>query len=140
MWLNDAGRMVDSEWLNTPRIRSQVGLDGYIVMPNHIHGILVVVDMGRGVLRYAPTTFRSPSQTVGAIVRGFKSAVTRRVNEIRQTPGTPVWQRNYYEHVIRAEDELDRIRRYIEDNPRMWEMDRENPLAQKTRGKESWQV
>jgi hypothetical protein len=54
--------------------------------------------------------------------------------------GAPVWQRNYYEHVIRAGDELDRIRRYIEDNPRMWEMDRENPLAQKTKGKESWLV
>jgi REP element-mobilizing transposase RayT len=131
MRLNDLGRVVDSEWLKTPRMRPQVELDEYIVMPNHFHAILVVVDMGRGVLPYAPT-LRSPSRTVGAIVRGFKSAVTKRINQIRRTPGLPVWQRNYYEHVIRNEGELTRIREYIVDNPSQWALDRENPALGQT--------
>ena len=77
-------------------------------------------------MQYAPT-FRSPSQTVGAIVRGFKSAVTKRINTIRGTPGLPFWQRNYYERVIRNEDELDRVRQYIANNPLQWALDQENP-------------
>jgi len=74
------------------------------------------------------------------IVRAFKTFSSRHINKWRGTPGMPVWQRNYYEHVIRGGDQLDRIRRYIEDNPRMWEMDRENPGAQKATGDESWLV
>src|SRR3990170_162851 len=131
MRLNDLGRVVDSEWLKTPRMRPQVELDEHVVMPNHFHAILVVVDMGRGVLQYAPT-LRSPSLTVGAIVRGFKSAVTKRINQIRQTPGVAVWQRNYHEYVIRSEGELVRIRQYIADNPAQWELDRENPAVRET--------
>jgi REP element-mobilizing transposase RayT len=64
---------------------------------------------------------------LGAIVGQYKSAVTKRINRIRKTPGTPVWQRNYYEHIIRNEDELRRIREYIRLNPMKWELDRENP-------------
>ena len=141
MWLNDMGHAVEAEWLNTAHIRPQVELGAYVVMPNHFHAIVVIVDNGRdvlagrgilddrGVSEYAPTEFRSPSQTIGAIVRGFKSAVTKRINAIRGTPGLPVWQRNYYEHVIRNDDELDRIRQYIVDNSVQWAMDRENPMA-----------
>ena len=65
--------------------------------------------------------------SLGAIVRAFKSATTRRINQIRNTLGQPVWQRNYYEHIIRNEDELDLIRGYIVDNPLRWHLDRENP-------------
>ena len=104
MRLNDAGRMVDSEWLNTPRIRPQVELDGYIVMPNHVHGIICVVDDGRGTARRAPTVERFGCPVPGSlptIVRAFKSAATKQINTLRGTPGTPVWQRNYYEYVIR---------------------------------------
>ena len=73
-------------------------------------------------------SFRSPDAgTLGAIVRAFRSAVTRRVNVLRQTPGRAVWQRSFYEHVIRDEDELRRVRTYIAGNPRRWEIDRENP-------------
>jgi REP element-mobilizing transposase RayT len=64
---------------------------------------------------------------LGAIVGSFKSAVTKWVNENRATPGAPVWQRNYYEHVIRDEGDLERIREYIATNPLRWEMDEENP-------------
>ena len=130
--LNAFGQIVKSEWINTLSVRPQVGLDEYVVMPNHIHGILVTVNTGRGVLQYAPTArqgapFVSPSQTIGAIVRGFKSIATKRINALRHTPGMPVWQRNYYEEIIRDEHDLARIRQYIQDNPSKWPEDVENP-------------
>ncbi len=90
----------------------------------------MIMDHGRGVLQYAPTTttsrFNSPSQTIGAIVRGFKSAVTKRINSLRGTPGQPVWQRNYYEHIIRDERSLHHIQQYVDNNPQRWHMDRYN--------------
>jgi len=97
-------------------------------MPNHLHGI-IMINSGRGVLQYAPTEspFRSPSQTIGAIIRGFKSATTKKINKYTNTPGKPVWQRNYYDRIIRDEDELNRIREYIIFNPAKWEGDKENP-------------
>ncbi|MEW6601080.1 MAG: hypothetical protein AB1499_08925 [Nitrospirota bacterium] len=83
----------------------------------------------RGVACYAPTDagLRSPSQTIGAIVRGFKSAVTKAINISRDNPGMPVWQRNYFERVIRDANELFRIREYIRFNPVQWDMDEDNP-------------
>ncbi len=124
MVLNDAGNIVQKEWGNTEQIRNNVNLDEHIVMPNHIHGIIVIC---RGVLQYAPTnSFRSPSQTLGAIIRGFKSAVTKQINQSRNTPGKPVWQRNYHEHVIRGETDLRRIRDYIQNNPINWQNDEYN--------------
>lgn len=127
MQLKNFGQIVSGEWLRTPQLRPNIVLDVFIVMPNHLHAILIIE--GRGVLPYAPapTNFRSPSQTVGAIVRGFKSAVTKQVNEMRNTPGLEVWQRNYYEHIIRNENERNLIRQYIVYNPQKWEFDRENP-------------
>ena len=131
MRLNSIGKAVEEEWLKTPILRPNVGLDEYVVMPNHLHGIVMMTDCGRGVLRYAPTLsrFSSPSQTFGAIVRGFKSAPTKRINRLRGTPGQPVWQRNYYEHIIRDERSLHRIQQYVDNNPQRWHMDRYNPEA-----------
>ena len=137
MQLNEYGRIAETEWLQTAAVRSNVELDEYIIMPNHIHGILVIINNGRGVLQYAPTeerSFRSPTQTIGAIVRGFKSATTKHINIKRDTPRYPVWQRNYYEHIIRNENELNRIRQYIIENPIRWEEDPENPENIKLRG------
>ena len=64
-------------------------------------------------------------------MRGFKSTVTKQINIIRQNPGSPVWQRNYYERVIRNDAELDRAREYIINNPLKWELDKENPANAK---------
>jgi len=128
MWLNKYGRIILEEWIKTENIRANVRMDFYVVMPNHVHG-LIVINHRRGVLQYAPTKtkFQSPSQTVGAIVRGFKSVTTKRINQIRYTPGLPVWQRNYYEHVIRNKVKLNKIREYIQNNSLKWHLDRENP-------------
>jgi REP element-mobilizing transposase RayT len=131
MRLNDAGRIVVAEWMKTAEIRSGIELDACVVMPNHFHGIFVVSD-GRGTARRAPTVERFGQPVPGSIptvIRAFKSAVTKRINEMRQIPGEPLWQRNYYEHVIRNDDELNRIRQYIIDNPAKWDMDKENPHA-----------
>jgi REP element-mobilizing transposase RayT len=95
-------------------------LDEWIIMPNHLHGLLILselCDVGAGHAR--------PLQT---IVGSFKSAAAKRINEIRGTPGTAVWQRNYYEHVVRDESALNRIREYIMANPARWADDPENLL------------
>ncbi|MCI5129741.1 MAG: hypothetical protein D3907_14935, partial [Candidatus Electrothrix sp. AUS3] len=128
--LNDAGRIVTEEWLKTPVIRTEIELDEWVVMPNHFHGIAVITDadvrlqtddrfIGRcsgrqsdrptGQPPDAPTG--SKPKSVGAMIAGFKSSVTSRVNVYRQSPGSKVWQRNYWDHIIRNETELDALRR-----------------------------
>lgn len=108
--------------------------DAFHAGPNHIHGIITINDghgpNGRSVLQYAPTSpqmknlFRSPSQTIGAIVRGYKSSVTKKINVLRNCPGCPVWQRNYYEHIIRDNKSYQRISQYIINNPEKWQDDK----------------
>ena len=114
-------------------------LDMSIVMPNHVHAIVVVTDGGDhrpGTACRAPTSpeqFGRPVRgSIATIVRSFKSAVTRRVNEIHGTPGDGLWQRGYYEHVIRDEAELRRIRDYVDTNPQEWKFDQENPHGSTT--------
>lgn len=121
MFLNDSGDIIQQEWTKTPVIRPNIRLDEFVIMPNHIHGIIIIeYSMGRGVLQYAPTKFQSPSQTIGAIVRGFKSTVTKQINTIRNTPLKQVWQRNYYEQIIQTDADLNRVREYIVNNPKQW--------------------
>ena len=149
MVLNDIGKIVAGEWMKTGAIRNNVALDKWVVMPNHFHGILVVDD-GRGTAHRAPTVeqFGQPvSGSIPTIIRSFKSAVTKRINEIRKTPGEKLWQRNYYERIIRNENELNHIREYIANNPMKWKLDRGNPdkgmgnagIPQK-RMDEPWQI
>ncbi len=144
MRLNPAGRLVADEWMKTAIIRHEIELDEWVVMPNHFHGILAIVDgCCRGDPPVAPKIDRpmttpwtgdppvAPTgpkpRSVGAVMAGFKSAVTKRVNEWRNTPGAKLWQRNYWEHVIRNESELNRIREYIRHNPAKWELDKLHP-------------
>ncbi len=104
MILNKFGKIARDVWLKTKEIRTNVELDEFIIMPNHIHGIIIITEHlnGGGELQFAPTKteFKSPSNTLGAIIRGYKSAVTKKINIINKTPGKPVWQRNYYERII----------------------------------------
>ncbi len=92
-------------------------------MPNHFHGIVFLLDDRRGGSRTAPTK-RKP---LGRLIGAFKTVSTQRINEIRNTPGSPVWQRNYYEHVIRNETDLEEIREYIQNNPLEWLEDENHP-------------
>jgi putative transposase len=121
MNLNEWGTIVRDEWIKTGQLRSNITLDEYVVMPNHWHGI-IRIDACRGTARCAPTAtarqFGSmDADSIPSIIRAFKSAVTCRINALRKTPCVPVWQRNYYEHIIRNERELTKCRQYILDNP-----------------------
>ena len=138
MHLNENGRIVDIEWAKTNDKRNNVVLDTYVVMPNHFHGIVILIDTCGGTARCAPTTKtcngrnyrkfgKMISGTLPAIIRSFKSAVTKHINELRSEQGVPVWQRNYYEHIIINEKELNQIREYVISNQLGWELDEENP-------------
>jgi putative transposase len=109
-------------------------------MPNHLHGVVVINDMGRGGSRTAPTMDIAGPKPLGRLIGAFKTVSTKQINALRGTPGSTLWQRNYYEHVICGEAELDRVRRYVKDNPLMWDMDQENPGRQAGGERESWQV
>jgi len=136
--LNAFGEIVADEWLRTALVRDNVSLDAFVIMPNHLHGIIVITHhkvvaptLRRGDPAgrpYMPKRSHGPaSGSIGAITSQFKSRSTKRINASRGTPSTPVWQRNYYEHVVRDEDELNAIRQYIVDNPASWEADDSNP-------------
>ena len=123
------GEIVAEEWLNTAVIRPYVTLDEFTVMPNHFHGILWLLRDEQGTARRAPTMERFGKPVKGSlptIIGAFKAAVTRRINALRNSGKGEVWQRGYYEHVIRDDASLNRIREYIINNPLNWEFDREN--------------
>ncbi|MCR4439467.1 MAG: transposase [bacterium] len=135
MRLNALGEMVREEWFKTARIRPYVPLraDEFVVMPNHIHGIIWIVDVG-ATRRVAPTSVGHTKRPcgpvpspIGAIVCQFKSAVTKRTNALSNTYGVSLWQRNYYEHIIRNDKTLEVIRQYIAENPLRLHLDRYNP-------------
>jgi len=129
MVLNDVGRMVAESWLWLGQRYDHVDLDAWVIMPNHLHGIIVLHN-GRGGSRTAPTEKRKP---LGRLIGAFKTVSTQRINEIRNTPGGKLWQRNYYEHIIRHDESLNRIRQYIMTNPGKWDQDRENPFGWRKR-------
>jgi len=148
--LSEVGKIVEEEWLRTAELRPYVLLDEYVIMPNHFHALLEIIADSpipenthdeenalfdrRGVARYAPTgseerfsAISSKPQSLGTIIRSFKSAVTKRINELHGKSNEPFWQRNYYEHGIRSDKSLEKIREYIKENPLMWSEDEDNP-------------
>ena len=153
---NAFGEIVREEWFHTAEVRANVLLYDYefVVMPNHIHGIIRIMDAPADARsgdpagaqrRCAPTDDKRPHVkpgSLGAIVRSFKSAVTKQINRLRGTPGARVWQRNYYEHIIRTDRALGAIRRYIAYNPIRWHLDRynENAIGPDPLALELWQI
>ena len=123
MMFNDFGKIVKEEWLKTKELRQNVDLDDYVIMPNHFHGILIIER--RGKMHLAPTDakFGQPvPDSLSTIIGSFKASVTRRINKLLQEK-IQVWQRDFYEHIIRNENDLYNIRKYIELNPLQWEID-----------------
>ena len=129
-------RIVEDTWNEIPRHFDKVLVDAFVVMPNHLHGILVIPDLPVGAdPRVGPP--KSGAHTgapLPTIVQWFKTMTTNRyMRAIKTSAWAPcrgrLWQRNYYEHVIRDEKSLNRIRQYILDNPVRWTMDPENPSA-----------
>lgn len=177
MHLNTFGLITDEEWKNTSEIRKNISLGEYIIMPNHFHAIISIdykiekSESDTGVLQYAQNEgnaqkssgFKSPSHTIGAIIRGFKGATTKRINNLirelkekfpstGELPFAPtrnlaptgdssptgnsplkkinlpgegsIWQRNYYEHIIKSAEAYNNISNYIRNNPKNWNKDK----------------
>jgi putative transposase len=140
--VSPAGEIVRREWLHTSVVREEIELDAFTIMPNHLHGIISIrsrrgdpagrpekiMDADRAILDRAPQQDVPALKvnTIGAIVGQFKSKATKKIRESTY-PGF-YWQRNYYEHIIRNESELQQIRRYILANPENWIEDQDNPL------------
>ena len=167
MRLNEYGKIVREEWLRTKELRPNVEImeDEFVVMPNHFHGIVRIIEtetqrdlgdeaqvvsansqckdngfiselcVGDGCGDYeelvraysytplpVPARLTSPSKTLGSIVRGFKAAVTTRINTLRSTPGQSIWLRNYYDHIIRSEKDYENVVNYIYLNPLNWDI------------------
>jgi putative transposase len=150
MVLNDFGKIVISAWFDLPNHYRHAELGAFVIMPNHVHGIILLNDNRRGgspisggtnlpdeshagkesspTKQTRPYDPIKPRHGLPEIVRAFKSFSARRINKLRHTEGIPVWQRNYYEHIIRDERETDRITQYIDSNPLRWADDDENPM------------
>jgi len=108
--LTRAGQIVQQLWQDLPSHHSNVQLDEFIIMPQHVHGIILLVEND--------PPDRQTRSSLAEVVRAVKTFSARRINALQHTQGTPVWQRNYYEHIIRNDKELAQIRQYIRDNPR----------------------
>jgi REP element-mobilizing transposase RayT len=119
-------------WQNIPTHphAQRVDVDEFCIMPNHTHGILIQTqDLALPANEQAPdeSVFQNAlAGSLGAIVGNYKSLVTRRINNLRHSQGSKVWQRGYYERIIRNERELNATRQYIRDNPIRWAEDRDN--------------
>ena len=125
MHLNNVGRIAHDIWERISSHFPGVILDEWVVMPNHIHGIIIIADSVGGA-----ASRRSP---VSVVVGSYKSAVAKRIGNLKGTPAGSVWQRGYYDHVIRNPAAMDRIRRYIAENPARWSRDPENPEREQRR-------
>jgi putative transposase len=147
MLLNDAGHVVHRTWNDLPVKYPSIGIDEFVVMPNHVHGIVMIVgaplvgahsssaEIGNGEIRAGTR----PAPTLGDVVGAFKSITTHQYADgVRQKNwpsfNAKLWQRNYYEHIIRSKEEMNRIRGYIIDNPVKWDQDEDNPENTHGRG------
>ena len=152
MRLNDAGRMVWEVWDSFPNHYPDVQCDTFTIMPNHFHGVVVLVGAGprarpgsNGQPQGVAPTRNAAKMSLSDVVHRFKTLTTRRYIEgVKRFSwasfATRLWQRNYFEHVIRNDESLNRIRQYILDNPARWEFDRENPLATRLESREAWRT
>jgi putative transposase len=134
MRLNPFGEIIKEEWLLSAEIRHEITLDAFVIMPNHFHAIVLIHNDVVGATGRSPLPVYERSlyphgstpNSLGALVAGFKSSVTKRINILRNAPGVPLWQRNYYGHIIRNEGDYKRIFNYIATNPTHWAEDEEN--------------
>ena len=119
--LNGLGRLVEEEWQRTSVVRPSVDLDQFVVMPNHLHGLLCISDSKVERIPKSSTTMRANS--LGSIIAQYKSIVTKRSRSRASSRSWPIWKRNYYDHIVRNERSLERIRTYILENPSRWSED-----------------
>ena len=120
MVLNAIGKIIDEEWNRTEKVRQNVELDYYQIMPNHFHGIIII--NGPDVVEtHGHASLRISNNNLSHIIRGFKGACTKRIHITGHT--FFYWQPRFYDHIIRNDKDLYRIRKYIHENPLKWELD-----------------
>jgi len=119
--------IIQKTWENLPSHYSTVILDEFVIMPNHVH-FVIIINNNDDIRRGEVASPLRKKITLGRIVAYFKYQSTKSINKLRLSPGVPFWQRNYYEHVIRNDSDLYRTRKYIRENPLKWELDEENPV------------
>lgn len=122
MQLSAIGLLVEQEWTATPIHRPYLRLDAFTIMPNHVHGVVFIEDPSALPNDRAQHAAPLPSGSLGAFVRAFKSAVSRR-SKIELGFQQPIWQRNFHERIIRNADEYDKIAAYVISNPANWQSD-----------------
>ena len=141
MAANRLGAVVEDSWAVIPNHYHNISLDAFVLMPNHAHGVIIIEHgtsgLGAGFKPALPTTMTSKRHGIPEVVRAFKTFSARRINKMRSNAGKPVWQRGFYDHVIRSENELNIVRTYILDNPRKWSEDVDNPANWQGRGRVS---
>lgn len=165
MRVNKYGTIVQNCWNKLSEHYPDIELDQFVVMPNHVHAIIVILDdvtvgagfpspdhksitlgagsplpdsgdmKNNGARKPRPYQYKP---TFGQIIAYFKYQSTKHINEIRNPPSAPVWQRGYFEHIIRNEKSLNRIREYVHTNPQRWDFDRENPSAKHADEFDAW--
>jgi REP element-mobilizing transposase RayT len=125
MFLSPLGKILAEEWQRSGKIRKEVVLDTYIIMPNHFHAVVHFPSLAK-----SPSNQPAPgpkSSSLAAMIAGFKSAASHRAAQHQGLSKNPLWQRNYYEHIIRNETNLEKIRDYINANPMFWDFDGNHP-------------
>lgn len=128
MVLSALGALVEAEWRSSGHLRAGVTLDEWVVMPDHMHMILQL--SGDGAVTVAGHSgFRRPANSLGSLIAQFKATTTRRARIELGFTGIRIWQRNYHDRVIRGPRELDRIRRYVRDNPSCWALRHANMVG-----------
>jgi putative transposase len=133
MRLSEIGQIVSDQWKAIPAHHPGVELDAFVVMPNHLHGIVHILDRGSSIppgdTAPAPTRAQKVPKrsSLSTIMGSFKAGVSRRVTAVRSGHPVVLWQAGYQDHIVRTDGELDRIRSYIAANPARWPSDPENP-------------
>ena len=125
--LSEYGKVVENAWLDLPNHYEHISLDEFIIMPNHVHGIIFLhhteangVGAIHTVIYCVPLLRQRRTMLLSKLMGRFKTVSAKQINQKRRTPGTPFWQRGYFDHVIRNEDDLNQIRDYIATNPSRW--------------------
>ena len=131
MILNESGEIVKKNLIDIPNYQDGIFLDAFVVMPNHIHAIIeinhsvVASAVVVGAVHEPPLQARR-QMLIPKIIGKFKMLSAKEINILLNNSGNPMWQRNYYDHIIRNDESLNKIREYIIKNPQMWERDRNN--------------
>jgi len=127
--LNQYGTIVEQIWHQIPHHFPSISIDAAVVMPNHFHGIIIISNEpsfpNQDLNKPPKTDLKQP--TLGQVVAYFKYQSTMLINTVRDMVGVKLWQRNYYEHIIRTDASLTRLRTYIEQNPQKWQIDQLHP-------------